>query len=300
MELRLLETFLQVAATRNFTRAARALGYSQSNVSAQIARLEQEVGAPLFDRIGRGVFLTSYGERLLPRAQDAVSAALRVKNLLRPDDELTGTLRAGMVDSLFELIFEPALAAFHRRFPRVDVELSVDGTASLKERLAQGLIDFACVVGDRLPPGEWRLWHSTETKIAVAASSSHPLARRRALCLNDLRSEEFVLMEDTASYTAQFMQAASRLFTPRVFLRLQSPAMALRLTRGGNCLTVLPRYALSAPLRGGSIKALNVTDLDIAQEVQIILHPGKALTPQIEGFLTELKIALDAALKGAS
>ena len=71
MELRLLETFLQVAATRNFTRAARALGYSQSNVSAQIARLEQEVGAPLFDRIGRGVFLTSYGERLLPRAQDA-------------------------------------------------------------------------------------------------------------------------------------------------------------------------------------------------------------------------------------
>ena len=174
MELRLLETFLQVAATRNFTRAARAMGYSQSNVSAQIARLEQEVGAPLFDRIGRGVFLTSYGERLLPRAQDAVSAALRVKNLLRPDEELTGTLRAGMVDSLFELIFEPALAAFHRRFPRVDVELSVDGTASLKERLAQGLIDFACVVGDRLPPGEWRLWHSAETKIAVAASSSHP------------------------------------------------------------------------------------------------------------------------------
>ena len=297
MELRLLQTFLQVAATQNFTRAARALGYSQSNVSAQIAALEQKVGAPLFDRIGRRVFLTSYGERLLPHAQDAVSAALRAENLLKPEGELSGTLRAGMVDSLYELIFEQAVTAFHRRFPRVRVELTVDGSSALKEQLAQGLIDLACLIDDPLPPGAWRLWQRRETKIAVAAAPSHPLVQRKRLELADLKDEEFILMEDTASYSAHFLSAASRTFAPRAFLKLQSAAMALRLTQKSSCLTVLPRYALSADVRAGRVAALNVTDLDITQEAQLVLHPGKAVTPQIEGFLTELGKSLDAVLE---
>jgi len=57
MEIRLLQTFLQVASLQNFTRAAKALGYSQSNVSAQIQQLEQDVGVPLFNRIAKTVSL---------------------------------------------------------------------------------------------------------------------------------------------------------------------------------------------------------------------------------------------------
>ena len=73
--------------------------------------------------------------------------------------------------------------------------------------------------------------------------------------------------------------------------------MALRLTQKSSCLTVLPRYALSADVRAGRVTALNVTDLDITQEAQLVLHPGKAVTPQIEGFLTELGKSLDALLE---
>ena len=66
MEIRNLYTFLQVASTQNFTQASRILGYSQSNVSTQIQQLEEDVGAKLFDRIGRGVVLTQYGQQLVP------------------------------------------------------------------------------------------------------------------------------------------------------------------------------------------------------------------------------------------
>ncbi len=76
MELRNLNTFLKVASLQNFTQASRELGYSQSNVSAQIKQLEQEMGAPLFDRIGRNVYLTSYGEALVPYARQIVTTAL--------------------------------------------------------------------------------------------------------------------------------------------------------------------------------------------------------------------------------
>lgn len=76
MEIRNLNTFLKVAALRNFTQASRELGYSQSNVSTQIQQLEREVGVPLFNRIGRSVSLTQYGEELLPYAQQIVSTSV--------------------------------------------------------------------------------------------------------------------------------------------------------------------------------------------------------------------------------
>ena len=65
MEIRNLKTFLQVAALQNITKASVELGYSQSAVSVQIRQLEQELDLPLFDRIGKNVFLTSYGKALL-------------------------------------------------------------------------------------------------------------------------------------------------------------------------------------------------------------------------------------------
>lgn len=76
MEIRNLQTFLQVAGLQNITQASKELGYSQSNVSTQIQQLEKEVGAPLFNRMGRGVTLTQYGEELLPFARSIVSTSL--------------------------------------------------------------------------------------------------------------------------------------------------------------------------------------------------------------------------------
>ena len=84
MEIRNLKTFLRVAALRNFTAAAKELGYSQANVSAQIKQLEEEVGAPLFDRIGRGVAPTQYAEALLPHARAIINSAAQMENLFKP------------------------------------------------------------------------------------------------------------------------------------------------------------------------------------------------------------------------
>ena len=83
MEIRNLNTFLQVVSIKNFTQAAKILGYSQSNVSAQIQQLEREVGAPLFNRIGRQVTLTQHGEELIPYAQKIVATALLMENFLK-------------------------------------------------------------------------------------------------------------------------------------------------------------------------------------------------------------------------
>ena len=128
MEIRNLKTFLKVATLKNFTSAAKELGYSQANVSAQIKQLEQELDAPLFNRIGRKVTLTQYAEDLLPYALDIVSTAVEMENLLHTSESLGGTIRVGMVESLFHAIGEDLIRAYHKRFPRVSMDIVVDGT----------------------------------------------------------------------------------------------------------------------------------------------------------------------------
>jgi len=178
MEIRNLNTFLHAASLQNITRAAAELGYSQSAVSVQIRQLEQELGMPLFDRIGKNVYLTDFGRSLVPYARSAVAAVAAVENFGKSDAVLGGAIRVGITDSLFELLMKPLLPAYHARFPKVRVELLVDTTVNLTQLLQQGSIDAMCVIDDPLPPAQWHIRQQTEVPIVLAASPSHPLVRR--------------------------------------------------------------------------------------------------------------------------
>lgn len=290
MEIRNLNTFLQVAALNSFTRASQELGYSQSNVSAQIKQLEQEIGAPLFDRIGKRIFLTSYGESLLPYARQIVSTATRLENFLKAEEDLGGVIRVGVVDSLFSLLPEDMFLRYHSRFPRVQLELTVDATATLKDRLRQGLLDAACLIDDPLPPSEWLVWDRVDVPIVVAANPKHPLSQRETAELKDLSGQEMVLMEDSAPYIVHFQSMLSKhQIELHVFLKLQSADTALRMVERGQFLSVLPLYTVLSSRQEGKVSILEVPEWNLSQSIQIVLHRSKVTTPQIEGFLKELK-----------
>jgi DNA-binding transcriptional LysR family regulator len=186
MEIRNLKTFLKVADLKNFTRAGVELGYSQTNVSAQIRQLEQGLGAPLFNRIGRHVTLTQYGEELLPYARRIVTAATEMDSFLKSDDSLGGTVRLGMAESLFDLAGEETVRAYHRRFPRVKLELTVDATAALEDGIRHGTLDTACLIDDPLPAPEWVCRYSREVPIVLAANPANALCTCREVLPEDL------------------------------------------------------------------------------------------------------------------
>ena len=293
MELRNLNTFLRVAALQNFTRASQELGYSQSNVSAQIKQLEQELGHPLFDRIGRNVFLTSYGEALLPYARQAVSTILQMENFMKDEEALEGTLQVGVTDSLSELRLDDALLRFHRRFPKVKLEITLDATAALLDYLQHGRLDAACLIGDPLSQAEWTVWDAWEIPVVVVSNPSHPLAGRQAISLPELAEQELILMEASAPYSRQFENAlASQQIGCHPFLRIQSADTARRLVERGAFLSVLPLYTVQASIREGKLCRINVPEYSWSQHVQMLLHRSKVVTPQMRGFLEELHLVL--------
>lgn len=295
MEIRNLTTFLQVVSIKNFTQAARTLGYSQSNVSAQIQQLEKEVGAPLFNRVGRCVTLTQYGEELVPYAQKIVSTALLMENFLKSNESLGGTVRIGMVESLYEILFEPSLLHYHQRFPLVNVELVVDDTATLQHGMLQGTLDFACLITEPLPQTHWQTWYAKKEEIVIIANPQNHLTSRPSLTLQDVQHEEFILMELAAPYIVAFQQAlAAKDIKLHPILTLQSAATATRLVSKGNFLSVLPLYTVTQAAAQGKVCILPVQDFQAMPSVQIVLHANKVMTPQIEGFLQEIRTIIES------
>lgn len=300
MEIRNLNTFLKVASLRNFTQASRELGYSQSNVSAHIQQLENETGMPLFNRIGRSVSLTQYGEELLPYAHQIVSTALQIDGLFKSDEALGGTIRIGMVESLFNLLMENTVIKYHKRFPRVKIELSADATSTLKDNLQHDLIDAACLIDAPLPGTDWHCWHKFDVPIVVVANSSHPLSDRSKVRLEDLSGQDFILMEELAPYTVYFQRImASHYIEYNSFLKLQSADMARSLVEKGSFLSVLPLYSVQDSVRQGRLKIFDIPELEHIQSVQIIVHINKAITPQLRGFMEELRDVLCVVLQSA-
>ena len=297
MEIRNLNTFLKVAALRNFTLAAKELGYSQSNVSAQIQQLEQVVGGPLFNRTGRHISLTQYGEVLLPYAQQLSSIATRMENMLKSEDSLCGTLRLGMTDSLSELLLEEAFISYHRRFPKVRLEISLDTTSMLIERLRNGQLDAACMINNPLPRNEWLIWDEIEVPIVVVANANHPIAKKKSVSLEEITRQELVLMETLAPYSLEFERvlAQHHLECAPVF-RLESADTACRIVERGQFLSVLPLYTVKGLADAGKLVILNVPQWKHQQSIQMVLHRSKVVTPQIEGYLEEMVKILGSAL----
>ena len=297
MEIRNLNAFLKVAASKNFTQAARDLGYAQSNISAQIAQLEQELGVPLFNRIGRQVSLTQFGEELLPYAQELCSTAIEIENLHKSEAFLGGTVRFGMTDSISELFPEDSFLSYHHRFPRVHLEIMLDTTARLLERLRNGELDAICVITDPLPAAEWKIRKEIQVPIVAVANPALPISKKKSVSLGELAGQKLVLMERDAPYSIRFEQELRQQhleYNP-VF-RLQSAQTALRVVVKGGFVTVLPLYSVKEAAELGQVTVLNISQWNCLQSVQSVLHQSKVLTPQISGFLEELEMALEGLL----
>jgi len=197
METRQLEYFVAVAEELSFTRAAQRMFAVQSTVSAAVRALETELGTRLFDRSTRRVALSAAGAAFLPEAKAAIEALERARATVQEASEgLRGSLRIGTLTSIGTVDLPALLGAFHRRYPRVDIHVtvSITGSTGLAEEVRQGRLD-AALVG--LPaadlPGLDVLRVDTRPFVALLPAT-HRLAGRRALRLADVADEPFIDM----------------------------------------------------------------------------------------------------------
>lgn len=194
MELRHLRYFIALAGSLNFTRAAERLHVTQSTLSHQIKQLEEELGTPLFERIGKRVALSEAGDEFLHHATRALHEIdLGLGALRRNSSDMAGELRIGATHS-FNLGFIPdCIAAFQQKHPQVKVvaeELSADQVAS---RLQQGTLDLGVAYRPSAPGGlQFEPLYNEEMVLVVARD--HPLARRKRVRMVELHRLPMALL----------------------------------------------------------------------------------------------------------
>ncbi|MFG1752056.1 LysR family transcriptional regulator [Streptosporangium sandarakinum] len=240
MELRQLEYFVAVAEERSFTRAAERVHISQSGVSAQIRRLERELGAELFDRSARVATLTVAGKAALEHARAALAAAGAAG---RAVGEVTGLVRgrltAGMVVGCTVTPLFEALAAFHRAHPGVEISLLEDGSDRLVEGVRTGALDLALAGTAALPEGLETLTVVGE-RLVAAVPADHALAGRLRTTLAELCAHPLVCMPPGTGVRTVFDRAcAARGLEPAVTLQASAPDAVADLAARGLAVAVL-------------------------------------------------------------
>lgn len=242
MELRQLEYFVAVAEEANFTRAAERIHVAQPAVSAQIQRLERELGQPLLDRSRRTVRLTAAGEAALPYAMAALAAVADIRGAV---DELTqlvrGTVTIGTVTS--HSVDIPALLAdFHAEHPNVEITLSTDSSDALIEKLHTGRLDTAIV---SVPPDE----HPEGLNVEVAADEAivavvartDELAARKTIRLTELADRPVIALPVGAGIRHQFDAACARAgVSPRIAFEASTPLALADLAERGLGVAIVP------------------------------------------------------------
>jgi len=142
IEIRQLQTFKTVVDCHSFTKAAQALQYSQATITSHIQQLENELGAPLFDRLGKKIQLTNLGRELYPYVGELLTSYAKIRHLAA-HEEIKGELRIGASETITIFKLAGVLAAYKKQYPDVTITLVNDHCLPLRERLHTGELDIA-------------------------------------------------------------------------------------------------------------------------------------------------------------
>ncbi len=284
-QLRLL---LAVSREGSVSRAAQRLHLTQPTLSTQLRQLAEQVGLPLFERVGRKLHLTAAGRVVL-------DTAARVEQELENLDETLAELRGDVVGRLRLAVVSTAetfiprlLGDFRRERPAVEVSLVVLNRDAVIRRLADNLDDLYIMSRPpQAPPVVATPFLSNP--LVVVAAADHPLAGRETLQIEALATEEFVLREPgsgTRQAAEHFFAAHGLALRPR--LELGSNEAVKQAVAGGLGLSLLSAHALAHAVDEG-IAVLRVEGTPLPTQWQVVYPAGKRLSPLASAFLAFLR-----------
>ena len=289
MELRALLTFMEVAELKSFTRAAERLGYSQPTVSFQIRQMEQELGVPLFDRIGHTVSLTDAGREALRYAQQICNLSREMADISLKDRPVRGVIRLGMADSLCDPLIARNFNAFRREYPQIALQIYTAGTGELFRMLDHNEVDMVCTMDSRVYDTSYITVSEEAVGVHFVASCSHPLAADENVTLERLMEENFLLTEKGMSYRRLMDESlAARSMEVLPVLEAAQADLICDLVAQDQGVSFLPDYVTQKAVEEGRMVRLNVQEVSVTVWKQLLYRRDKWVSPQMEAMISWL------------
>jgi len=289
MTLRQLQVFRAVCDSLSYSRAAEEMALTQPAVSQQIRQLEELVGQPLFEYVGKKLYLTEAAHDLLQASEDIFarldSLDMQLSNL---QGNLRGELRLAVVSSI-QYLTPHLLAAFRARHPEVSFRLEVTRRAQVIQRLQDNRDDvvlMALVPEDRA----LEFFPFLNNPIIAVARPEHPLAGQPGLSLKELETQVLLQREQgsgTRKACDEFLQ--QQRVHPQQLLQLGSSEALLHGALAGLGVALLTEHAAAPWLRSGELVRLGFAELPLYRSWCAVHARGKRLSPVAQAFLAWLR-----------
>lgn len=291
-----MRAVVEVARSSGFTRAADVLGVAQPALSQTIAALERELGVGLFERTSRRVRTTPAGAAFVDRAARILAD---VEALRSEMGEHAGVVRGTVVVGSLQLFSEttlPAiLAAFHRRYPSIELVLREDVTHLMLPKLRAAELDVAIVnIDDPGPYPDLAIEPLYRDELAIAVAPSHPLAARRTTTMRELSDWDWVTFRSGSGVHATLFEAARREgFSPRVVVESADTLTLRTLASEGLGIALLPRTFIEAP--GPPVVTVELTRPRLERAIALASRRGAASNAAARAFTRFLRDSLAQA-----
>lgn len=284
LTLRQLEVFEAVAHHLSYSRASETLHLTQPAVSMQIKQLEEAVGMPLFEQLGKKIYLTEAGQELQRYSRNILQQLDEAESVF---EEMKGMRRGKLAISVASTAgyFMPfLLAQFSKRFPEVAITLDVSNREVLLQELSHNKMDFA-IMG-RPPDGLGLDFTSfLENPLVVIAPPDHPLVREGKIPLARIQQETFIAREHgsgTRSATERFFaEKGIKLNTGTEMSKNESIKQAVQAGMG---LSILSLNTVMLELEAKRLAVLDVDDFPIMRHWYLVHRSGKRLPGVAQAF----------------
>jgi DNA-binding transcriptional LysR family regulator len=293
VELTQLQGFVGVAHEGSFTRAAEKLYVTQPALSLQIKALETELGAPLFERRNRAIFLTEVGRVVLQRAEQILGMVDQIHQEMAAHQGMqTGRVQIGTSDTTCLYVLPLLIQTFRNRFPKIDIHLTNKPSEEVAELLKEGVVDFG-IVTLPLVDANLEMQRLAWREDVIICHPAHPLAQRvLAGDVNvlpaDLGNYALLLLEEGSTSRSLLNQLLLEAEISPQVMDLGSIEVIKRYVEINLGISIVPKIAVQEEVRAGRLHAISVPWLPL-RGIGVALRRGGYLSPASRMFISLLQ-----------
>ena len=301
--LRQLKVFEAVARHLSYSRAAEELHLTQPAVSAQVRSLQDHAGVPLFEQLGKKVYLTAAGHQMLESARAILERVQEAEDALAGFKGVQGGRLNVSVISAGDYFFPKLLVEFAGRHEGITLNFGVCNREELLEQLTANRTDLAVMARPPADPDMVAEPFAPHPYVIVA-SARHPLAGKRRIPMDRVLDQPFIVRE-RGSDTWSSMEDAfgERLAQLNVVMQIKSTETIKQAVIVGMGLSFLSAHTISRELAAGELVVLDVQGLPLMLDWYVVHRAGKRLPPVAQAFrsflLAEGATLVERALPGS-
>lgn len=291
MDITKLESFLTLAKTQHFAKAADKLYISQPALSKRIRALEDELGVPLFDRMGNQTFLTIHGEAFRPFAENMVATCNSAKEYIRQIENMEhGVLNFGATNFIGVYMLPAVIARFHRKYPNITINMNINTSQTILEMLHKNQLEFVFlsdyIIGD---PENYVIEQYWQDYLKLIVGTQHPLFSKKSCSFFDVQNDLYITKKKQSSqykFLDHIFQQYHFDFKNKLFISTQDAIKEAVVNNVG--ISIMSELAVEREINAGLISALNFTETPICRNIQYAYVKNKYLTPAAKTFLQML------------